>query len=45
MNKNETKISLEILILNDLFQRNVIDKNIYDKAAQKIVAASKEKVA
>ncbi len=45
MKDNNTYISLEILLLNDLFQRNVIDKDIYDKAAQKITSARKEKEA
>ncbi len=29
-------ISLHILILNDLLRTNVIDKDIYDRAIQKI---------
>ena len=45
MNAEKTTISLEILLLNDLFQKNVIDKDIYDKAAQKITSAKKEKEA
>lgn len=43
---NEKKnISLELLLLNDLLQSKVIDKAIYDKAAQKILTADKEKQA
>lgn len=34
--RENTNISLQILILNDLFRTNVIDKDIYDKAVQKI---------
>ncbi len=42
MNKNQTIIPLEILILNDLLRRKAIDKELYDKAAQKILSAKKE---
>ena len=35
MNENE-KASLQILILNDLLSANVIDKDIHNKAVQKI---------
>ncbi len=45
MNKTKTNISLELLILNDLLRTNVIDKSIYDEAAQKIITADKEKQA
>ena len=38
---NNTNISLEILILNDLFRTKVIDKDIYDKATQKIMDIEK----
>lgn len=34
----KTNISLELLLLNDLLRTNVIDKEIYDKATQKIEA-------
>ena len=36
MNQNEVKISLELLLLNDLLRVEVIDKDIYDKATQTI---------
>lgn len=36
MNKERITVSLEILILNDLLRTKVIDKDIYDKAVQKI---------
>ncbi len=36
MNKEKITVSLEILILNDLLRAKVIDKDIYDKAVQKI---------
>ena len=36
MNKERITVSLEILILNDLLRASVIDKDIYDKAVQKI---------
>ena len=45
MNEKKTNISLELLLLNDLFRANVIDKSIYDKAAQKIMTTDKEKQA
>ena len=45
MNENKKNISLELLLLNDLLRTNVIDKSIYDKAAQKIMTADKEKQA
>lgn len=41
-NSTSTNISLELLLLNDLFRTNVIDKEIYDKAAQKIEAIKNE---
>ena len=34
--KEKTNISLELLLLNDLLRTNVIDKEIYDRAVQKI---------
>ena len=45
MNEKKTKISLELLLLNDLLRTKARDKEIYDKAAQKIVSAIKEKQA
>ncbi len=36
--KERSNISLELLLLNDLLHTNVIDKNLYDKAAQKIIS-------
>ena len=42
MNEKRTTIALEILLLNDLLRIKAIDKSIYDRAAQKIVAAKKE---
>ena len=45
MNEKKTSISLELLLLNDLLRTKAIDKEIYDKAAQKIVSAKKEKQA
>jgi hypothetical protein len=36
--KNEANISMEILLLNDLLNTNVIDRNLYDKAIEKIIA-------
>lgn len=42
MNKEKTtSICLELLLLNDLFRTNAIDKDIYDLAMQKIVALKK----
>lgn len=40
MNEQKTNISLELLLLNDLLRTNVIDKSIYDKAAQSILTFS-----
>lgn len=34
--KEKTEITLEMLLLNDLLRANVITKDIYEKAAQKI---------
>lgn len=36
----ETNISFEILLLNDLLRTNVIDREIYDKAIIKINESS-----
>lgn len=41
MNVDNTTISLELLLLNDLLHANAIDKDIYDKAAEKIISAQK----
>lgn len=38
MNEKKTNISLELLLLNDLLRTKAIDKDIYEKAAQKIGA-------
>ncbi len=37
MNDSKTIIALELLLLNDLLRSNTIDKDMYDKAAQKIL--------
>ena len=37
MKETKTKISLEILLLNDLLRTKVIDKEIYDKSVQEIL--------
>jgi hypothetical protein len=34
--KENTNISLQLLLLNDLLHTNIIDKDLYDRAAQKI---------
>ena len=39
--RTTTNISMEILLLNDLLNTNVIDRNLYDKAIEKIVALAK----
>ncbi len=41
MNRQTTKISLEILLLNELLSTNAIDKDTYDKAVQKLVSSKK----
>jgi hypothetical protein len=38
----QTHISLEMLLLNDLLRTKVIDKDIYDRAAQKIETITKD---
>ncbi len=45
MNKENTTISLELLLLNDLLRTGAVDKEIYDQAAQKIVTSQKDKQA
>ena len=45
MTEQKTNISLELLLLNDLLRTNAIDKDIYDKAAQKIVSIKNDKQA
>lgn len=35
---NKINISLSILLLNDLLNTNVIDKDVYDKAVKKILS-------
>ncbi len=40
--RENANISLQILMLNDLLRTNVIDKDIYDKAVQKIEAIKKQ---
>lgn len=42
--KEKANISLELLLLNDLLRTKVIDKEIYDKAVDKI-NASKDQAA
>ena len=42
MNTEKTKISLEMLLLNDLLKEKVIDETIYNLAAKKIMAMEKE---
>lgn len=44
MNRN-TNISIQLLMLNDLLRSNTIDKEIYDKAVQKIETLTKSNVA
>lgn len=34
--KENVNISLQLLLLNDLLRTSVIDKDLYDRAAQKI---------
>lgn len=34
--KENTNISLQLLLLNDLLHTNIIDKDLYDRATQKI---------
>ena len=36
MNQNEVKISLELLLLNDLLRAKVIENDIYDQAVVKL---------
>lgn len=44
MNEKNINLSLELLLLNDLLRTNAIDKDIYDKAAQKIVSTKKNRL-
>lgn len=39
---NTTNLSLQLLLLNDLFQTKAIDEEIYNKAKEKIVTIKKE---
>lgn len=39
--KDKVDFSMEILLLNDLFRTKLIDKDIYDKAVQKLVTLHK----
>ena len=40
--KENTSVSLQLLMLNDLLRANVIDKDIYDRAVAKINAIKTE---
>lgn len=44
MNRN-TNISIQLLMLNDLLHSNTINKEIYDRAVQKIETLTKSDVA
>ena len=41
----KTNVSLELLLLNDLLRAKVIDKDLYDRAAQKINTITDSSVA
>ena len=43
--RDNTIISLQVLLLNDLLRINVIDKEVYDMALRKIETLKKEKQA
>ena len=45
MNNTNITISFQILLLNDLLNRNVIDRDIYNRATQTIETIKKEKQA
>lgn len=45
MKEKKTNISLELLFLNDLLRAKAINKDIYDKAARKIVSTENDKKA
>ena len=38
MNKDNTIISLELLVLNDLYNAKAIGRDLYDKARQKLAS-------
>lgn len=40
-----TNLSLQLLLLNDLLHNKIIDKNIYDEAVQKLRNIKKKKQA
>ncbi len=40
--KEKTSISLKLLLLNDLLNTNVIDKELYEKALHKIDTENKQ---
>ncbi|MCR5704780.1 MAG: hypothetical protein K6G85_09160 [Eubacterium sp.] len=39
--RDNANISMEILLLNDLLNTHVIDRNLYDKAVEKIITLAK----
>ena len=43
MDDKKTNISLLLLVLNDLFRAEAIDRDIYDKAAHTIASSEKGK--
>ncbi len=45
MLKDNTKLSLAILLLNDLLKNKAIDEDIYNKAVKRINAKKQEKPA
>ena len=42
MEKQNVTISLELLLLNDLFRTKIIDENLYNMASKKIILAEKQ---
>ena len=40
MNEKKTNISLELLLMNELLNKNVIDNTIYEMAAKKFKAVT-----